>query len=310
MKSKKADVSVLQGIVITIIVVALMLAFSGKLIDFFSSTGSTTKCQATIARTAIQEKLTFGISAPPTNCNNLPGLNIKKSDVVSGNNVSDYALKSLITNKMIDCWNMVGKGFLDPFHDYDDDQKYCLICSYVTFEDDFKKFAEDKNYELKDLLTWQAANTVPRLKTSYFNKLYGFEPNTEDLSKLKSETKFDLDQQYVVVWTMTKEAYSKPGAVALGATSATVGALGGAKAGAFLGGTIGTVIFPVGGTAVGAAVGALAGGAVGVAGAIFFISSGEKVLESGIHIVPSEMLGSEIKFGTETRPFCTKLVNS
>jgi hypothetical protein len=188
--------------------------------------------------------------------------------------------------------------------DLDGDQTYCLVCSDVKFDEEFKETAKQNTPPiLTNLLFWQASQSPPGLKESYFKKLYGITPDTNTIRAMENSAgPIDYNQPYVVVWTLEKSQFS---GVAAGTTAVAFMVAGG-KLGAVLGSVV-PIVGTLGGAVVGTAAGAI--------GAYFVVEYNDKQISSGVHFVPRDQLGKNVVFESATgsiksRPFCTKLVNS
>lgn len=296
---KKGDMSVTNMLILAVIVGILLLVFTGKVANFFSDSGKTEVCKASILKASVVKDFSFGLSSSAPSCNDLPDVKITKLD--------DNAIKKQIADSMLACWSMVGKGNLDPYKEFGGKQKYCMICSDVIFEDIVEK-ADNQKYELKDMMYWLATHNVPGQKASYFETLYGIKPDTMTIKQMQGENKFDITQPYVVVWTTSKSDWT-----GLEAASITAG-------GAIAGGTVAAVIL----SSIPAATAltflgpiGLAAGALTVAGAVgayYIVKSGEETLATGVHVVPKSQLGNTVTIQNKdnkihTSQFCTNLVN-
>ncbi|MEK6886672.1 MAG: hypothetical protein AABW88_02460 [Nanoarchaeota archaeon] len=318
---KKGAVSYLNVIILAVVVLIVMLSLTKIVTDSISSSAKIGKCGASLLKSSFLDKtVTFGIRQGAMSCNNLPDLTIKKSDVSVGSKIKDAAVKKVIADKMLDCWKMVGKGLIDPYKNYANDQSYCLTCSDIIFDKDFIESAKEQQYELTDNIYWLATNPVPGLETTYFEDLFGVKPESDLIRELKEkEAPIDVLQQYSIVWRMEKRDTSL-------ATTLIAGALGGSVTGAYvgqlggvIGGAFGTLLFPGAGTTIGAIIGvtlgAGGGAAAGTYGAIKVLNFAEGIgqVSSQILVVPKSQLGRQYVFGGDSnakpKDFCTKLVN-
>ena len=322
---RKGAVSYLNVLILAVVVLIIMLTITKIVTDSISSSAKIGKCSATILKSSLlDKKITFGIRQGEIKCNNLPDLTIKKSSVSAGGKIKDDAVKRIMADKMVECWKMVGKGLIDPYKKYDDDQSYCLICSDIIFDKDFAEAAKDQDYNINDNIYWLATNPMPGLKTTYFEDLFGVKPEPDLVRELRGkEVPIDVLQQYVIVWRMEKRDTSL-------ATTLVSGALGGSvvgvyvgQLGAAVGGILGTILIPVPG--VGTTIGAIVGGIVGAGGGaaagtygavkILEFAEGVGPVSSQILVVPKSQLGSKYAFSFDSngkpnyKDFCTKLVN-
>lgn len=322
---KKGAVSYLNALILAVVVLIVMLTLTKIITEGMSSSAKIGACSASVLKSSLLDKtVTFGIRQGTIKCNDLPDLIIKKLDVSVSGKIKDDAVKRLIADKMAECWKMIGKGLIDPYKKYDNDQSYCLICSDIIFDKDFVKVAKEQNYNINDNIYWLATNPMPGLKTTYFEDLFGVKPDSSRVKELQGkELPVDVSQQYVVVWRMEKKDTSL-------ATTLAAGIIGGSFVGSYsgllgagIGGALGTVLIPVPGvgSTIGAVVGAVliggGGAAAGTYGAIKVLNFAEGVgtVSSQILVVPKSQLGSKYAFNVDSKgqpipkDFCTKLVN-
>jgi len=305
-KSKKRAVIIyLNALIIAVIVLILLLIIGGTLASFIDDVGKTAKCQATLLKSSFLDKtFTFGYRQGTIQCNNLPDTIIKSSDAVLKGKINDNAVKKKISDSMYDCWKMTGKGQIDPFKKYDDDTTYCMICSDIIFNEDFKKKAKEEDYKITNNVYWLATNLISDTKTTYFEAIYDTVPDITIINNLKDkETPIDISQQYAVVWRLETVKKSMTGEL----VSSGAGALAGAASGAFIGSFI---PIPIVGTAGGAIIGLVAGTVSGFFGTHIITDKFQGTVSNEIFVVPKLELGQRnlIINGEET-PFCTKLVN-
>jgi hypothetical protein len=301
-----------------IALIALLIFVGTQLVPFLSGQGKIAKCQATILRADLTEETTFGLLNTGSKCNDLPDLVIKKSNIKSTEEATNVAVRKKIADAMVNCWSMVGRGKLDPYKKFDGDNSYCMICADVLFEKGFVEEMDKRGYEIRDLNRWLATNTIPDLKKTYFEELYGVKPDQTIINGLENrEEPIDYNKKYVVAWRMDAIKQSTAGAL----TRLGTGFVGGGVFGAKAAGALGTAIAGPLGTFIGGATGFLIGGTVGFVGT-YWVS--EKVFEqkglddlqlgNTLSIIPKEQLGNELRIevGDEViqKPFCTKLVNS
>jgi hypothetical protein len=270
-------------------------------------------------------------------CNDLPDINMRSKNVLKDGRINDDAVKQQIADRMLECWKMVGRGELDPYKKYDDNQAYCIICSDINFEKDFIEEAQEEKYQVKNFVYWLATHNAPERKTSYFEELYRKKLNdTATLNALKNaEFPLDITQQHAVIWRQEAEkkglfstvtgigavtvATALPGCIAAGAASAKVGAIvGGLYVGVPTAG-VGTGVGAGVGAVAGALIGCISGGATGAAIGFFgsYVASEtlfkDKLLYNGIMVLPKSALGEDLIIeengNTYKKPICTRLVN-
>jgi len=320
---KRGALSYLNVLILAVVVLIVMLTITKIVTEGISSSAKIGKCSASLLKSnLLDKKITFGIRQGEIKCSDLPDLTIKKSDVSVSGKIKDDAVKKLIADKMSECWKMVGKGIIDPYKAYDDDQSYCLICSDIIFDKDFTEAAKEQNYDINDNIYWLATTPMPGLKTTYFEDLFGVKPDSGRVRELKEkEIPIDVSQQYVVVWRMEAIKNELTTVLASGTIGGSVTGVYAGLLGKAVGGVLGTILIPIptAGTAIGAAVGAAlgagAGAAAGTYGAIKMTEFVSKVgtVSSQILVVPKSQLGNKYIFNldskAEPKDFCTKLVN-
>ncbi len=146
---------------------------------------------------------------------------IDTKDTVRGGRIVDDLVKGKIANEIMSCWSKTGAGKLDPSKAggmlASTDERFCLICSEISFSDDFKRLADKQRdekgnpYRVKGLAYWAATRRVPGKRFSLFEFISGRKiSNLEALKKLKEqEDKFngamDLDSKYAIFWRLQGE---------------------------------------------------------------------------------------------------------
>ncbi len=195
-------------------------------------------------------------------------------------------LKTVVADKMRDCWYMFGSGETDPFSKLGGNI-HCIECYEIKFDDEVRK--EDEKEKgvavLSDFTGFLAANQIgedPKSET-YAKYLYK--------SDIVPDKPYDLDtsKQYGVVYFRGTWAQADEVAKGVLGGSAVGGCLVGGKVGLIGGsffGPIGTVV----GGVVGAGVGCAGGLVVGIVAADK-ASGIDKTI--GVAVAPVENLGAK-----------------
>ncbi len=307
----------IEDVVVLILAAVVLIAFlglGGYFTGFFGDYGKIGTCQASIIKASILQSGTGGLASAGLEllnqrisflkCNGLPTTKIDLNSAVSNGQVNDNAVKKTIADSMLRCWNMVGKGQVDPYKYYEGNTVNCLVCSDVTFD---KNFVDRVGgvYQIKDINYWLATNTVPGYQQTYFEALYGVKPDTAQVNSFKGqEYPLDLTKDYTIVWRMDADKQTLKGklsAVGLGYVS-----------GAVIGGKIGLVT----GGPVFAFGGSVAGAAIGMIGSYWLTDKldPKQIISTGIFLVPKDLLGEKFTLSKEgsapiEKDFCTKVVN-
>jgi len=169
-----------------------------------------------------------------------------------------------IANLKYDCWDMLGRGYLD-YHGagIDISKKYCSPCYRVAFSKEVQEnIVNEISYE--ELYRWMGSHKIPNQEKNYLQFLYGINSYDEisnleflEMPEVRSWSdygasgnrqqrqlgKIDFFQEQVILTTMSKDGWGKTiwGAVIGGGTVVALFASGGTIAPVILiaGGAVG-----------------------------------------------------------------------
>ncbi|MEA2036589.1 MAG: hypothetical protein U9O94_03720 [Nanoarchaeota archaeon] len=154
MKKNKKSAIEASTLVLYIVLVASGLTLGGAVYYFVSEAQDKIgkeACKFDITKAALSKEfpdrsklLTAGHRITSLkNCrrDKLPDLVIKYDDVVEKGLINQDMASRIIANEMAACWRMVGKGDIDPFSNWDnDDTSYCMICSTIKFDEKLQNY--------------------------------------------------------------------------------------------------------------------------------------------------------------------------
>ncbi|MBI2142724.1 hypothetical protein HYU20_00050 [Candidatus Woesearchaeota archaeon] len=301
----------LVSVILGVIFIIIMVKAAPFIYTMLFSKSDIEKCRASVSVKAIS----IDVPSAGTHLFDMPQLNLdchtrfliaKKGGVYDGkgvyvgnNRAADFndqrfgdkgfqdKLKMAVADRMLDCWDMFGKGDIDPFSKLGGDI-HCVECYEVKFDDDARKEVEkEKGVPVLADFTQFLANsyTDEKQTTTYSQYLYK--------STSVPTQKYDLDlnkQQGVVYFRGTFELADEAAKAAL-AISTVGGCFIGAKVGLVGGsffGPVGTVAGGIFGTGVGCAGGLF----VGITGADKASGIGKTI---GVAVVPVENLGNKCR---------------
>ncbi len=121
-------------------------------------------------------------------------------------------LKGEVAREIYNCAYMVNYRKMgndeDPYSRFGGDNKYCLLCGEITFDDKIKQALNGGTID--KMTTWMATHHLPDEKDSFFKLTYGFDPTPEQLQKLESadHAKINPNIPYTVFWRLDKDAQS------------------------------------------------------------------------------------------------------
>jgi hypothetical protein len=246
-------------------------------------------------------------------------MKIKLNDVKKYGKINDDKMKTLLANEMKRCWSMTGGGKLDVARSggWDLDEKYCLVCSEIVFDEKLLKKAVDQPYVLKGFQYWMAAHILPGQESTLYEFIKAERPTPQLLTELKAsensdEMTFNIFQKYV--WRF--EIYESGTYTVL----STIGGVFAVAAGILLfpvTAVVGTVVIVIG--AVSFAVGASSveipdwvpawalkpGASVGLG----VHRKGEADVYQEVFITPEDTLSTQFNFDSGKKDFCTQMLN-
>ena len=225
MKRGSVTVNKVVSVVLLLLVLVLILFFLGKTKRVMDEKHNYEECKQDVKMASVR------------NAAGEPGFEYKmrcspEEITIKGN---DEQIKEGIARTMLKCWDEFGRGkanlFPDKRHSYN---KYCVICSYVSFS--------KKGKRVKDMLGYLMTHKpYPRdaynPDATYFQLLYGKPPNSTDIefAELHKDDYINTSMKYATVFTYAKKVgyWDKLQALQVGASSGfaaggiTVLALGG-----------------------------------------------------------------------------------
>ena len=210
-RSRKAAFNVMLTVIITVIVGLLLILIAHKLKTASDDVSSREKCHLSLfANDQVRAvaKQAFAIECPRVI------RKVKLSEVEKYGRIDDNIVKSIIAKEMLDCWNMVGNGKLNPFNENwlernlggdPTIERFCLVCSEIVFDDKFRKQAARQGYELKDLHKWFVSHKPYGMDHTLYESITGGQPSEELLKALAStdytpRSLFSLDKPLIIVW--------------------------------------------------------------------------------------------------------------
>ena len=119
---------------------------------------------------------------------------IKKKDVVDKDGtINQNKAHKIIADEMKKCWYMVGEGKIDPFSNWDNPgETYCMVCTTIEYDNDLRKFINNKmepykgkqlsqakrielnsKYQITSPLEYLQKPIKPGSELSYWEYLYG-----------------------------------------------------------------------------------------------------------------------------------------
>ncbi len=111
------------------------------------------------------------------------------------------AVKEIIANEMVSCWDEWGEGKLECFDTKDNN--YCVVCSRLTFEEEV---------EVNNFIRYLRTHLAPYKDKTYWEyfmgaKVENFEPEYYDNSELRQFDTFKTDSPMAVMFIMEKDAF-------------------------------------------------------------------------------------------------------
>ena len=211
-KCKKGQFRVPLILIVTLVAAFLIAAIVYKMVVNNKNIGDSKVCQISITaadalssakkKTVNQVDLVPSLKCPPK----YRELKIKDAIPKGRRTVSDDQIKKVLADEMVECWEKVGRGNLDPFKkatvtsDFD---STCLTCA-IIYPD--KKLAkrmkipvkdprtgkvlnkDGQKYPIKGLGHYLATNKAPLKGMSYYQYIYGKQPSNAMVAKLKSNS--------------------------------------------------------------------------------------------------------------------------
>lgn len=130
-------------------------------------------------------------------------LTIGLDDVEQRGRIDDDMVKNLLAVEMQKCW--IDLGTKNPYGSCVESHKYCLVCTEISFDEDFQEEAKKENYELKGFHHYMAAKKPISMKTNLYEFVTGKRPSNTLLNTLGQykdvqSSVFNMEDRLVVVW--------------------------------------------------------------------------------------------------------------
>jgi hypothetical protein len=242
-KAMSAMFAMLIAIVIVTVIIILIIIIFKKIADASEESALRSRCQASVAAYARLKDIPFGEATTGEADIRCPTQYITIEDTTPKD------MRRQVANQMVDCWSNFGAGKLRLFTA--DDEKFCVICSVLEFEDESEKLTGLSSF----LMTERAPVIQDKKRPTYYEYLTGVQTNPEIVDQVKSSVDLnylDGSKRYAVMFTFYKESYWSK------LKSALYGALTGAVAGTVVVLGVGVGLFlAVGTVGIGAPVSAL-----------------------------------------------------
>jgi len=172
---------VLVSLIILLVTFIAIWIFTGNFSGFLKGASEDEICRTSILAAA-QSKFFLNIGKPitPLKCPRKE-LVIRRSDVVVDGLINQDKAHKIIADEMFKCWSKVGAGKIDPFTNWKDSnwesgkESLCLICSYITFDDDLLEFMKDgiSNKVIHSPVNYLRNTKIPNQDETYWEYLYG-----------------------------------------------------------------------------------------------------------------------------------------
>ncbi len=229
-RQKKAEVSFLTVIIVTLIVIVVIGAVMLKAGIIFGSKVDRETCRNSVVLASARLAGVTGLPVELQCKTNYllfkdKGIyidNRKLTDTDNYDSMGDWAevqdkTKMVIANQMRDCWYEFGEGTLDvfPLGKYTT-QKHCVVCTRIKFDDSFKnKAKEDK---IVGIVDWLKNNKIDK-DTTYLDYLQKRVQATEhpflfwyrekSYSTLDILDEFDLTKKYDIIYLLYTPEWSE-----------------------------------------------------------------------------------------------------
>lgn len=212
MRSRKAQLNVWITAAVFVVVGLLILFIGFKLVKSSKSINTDEKCRLSLVANDVVRpvaKRIFPIECPREH------REITLGEVESYGRIDDDRVKSIIAEEMKRCWSKTGGGELQPFNEYWLEQavggetpfmeSFCLVCSEIEFDNDFKEQARKQGYKLEGLPHWLVTRKPFGMESTLYEQISGKSPSPELIKALKSaeyfqDSDFNFDETYSVTW--------------------------------------------------------------------------------------------------------------
>jgi len=192
---KGMDSGILKNIIIYLILIVIMMFFVQQITMYSYDIGQKKSCEESVKNNArrlviMGTDLTdkYGSTAA-INC---------RTDYKPIDSSDDEKIKRELANKMVDAWDMFGKGELELFAT--EDETYCVITHVVSFK---------KTGELDGFTNYLADMDAPKKGMRYIEFFQGRKMEDGELTTFenKFEDTIDLDKEQAIVFIMNKDAH-------------------------------------------------------------------------------------------------------
>lgn len=199
MKSTKKGVGAFGAIgiaVLATIILIIVLVFSKNVMDSAEQVGRVETCKRSVEFASIKLNSELG------DLTNIYGNKVDlecSTEYINYNLEEPEAAKEIIADKMVECWDMYGRGEKEIFDTKDN--TFCVVCSRLTFSEEF---------EMNDFPLFLKENVAPfkggKTYEEYLIKTDEINYEAVELNPGMEETMI-IDYPVAIMFIMDKDAY-------------------------------------------------------------------------------------------------------
>jgi len=211
MKKKSMVANTLVILIIFIVACFVILMIVAKVITVGSGTSKRELCKLSIAAAAKSKSVNIIGGGKPLfdlNCEAQEFV-IKREEVLDTQKISKDKVYAKLASEMYSCWDMIGKGKIDPFYEGGGNTNFCMICSEVKFD---RNYLKDKDKpKLDNFWLWLTGNNVPGQELNFYQSITEQKITDDVLTKLNEDElnkEIDPAETYYIVWRAEKDGRS------------------------------------------------------------------------------------------------------
>ncbi|MFC1742278.1 hypothetical protein ACFL3V_07120 [Nanoarchaeota archaeon] len=256
---------VLLGAVMLGIIVIILIIIFRQIAEASEEEALRTRCKTSLMAYAKIKNLPFGDAQADESAIKCP------TKYITIEAESQKTMRRDVANLMVECWSDMGAGKIRLFSAQD--EKFCVICSVLKFEDPNTKLTGLSSF----MMTEKAPIRIDGRKPTYYEYLARVQTDTSRLIDKAQSTVdnnyLDGGKRYAIMFTYYKQSYwsklksALVGSAIFGGAVLVIGTVVGVAVGVATAGTaapIGAMIIAKS-IAVATTLGVAAGGATGVA---------------------------------------------
>lgn len=165
MRKAELQVSLKNVVLLAILLLIFVFAVYKKVLPFVSDDAKLKICKTSVfaasKKIPVMKESVFEVDCE------MPTEEIAEDTVKKQLFTEDKRVYRAVADKLVTCWDMVGKGKLDDFDEELFDEKACLLCVRFTFDKD----DADKKIAFGDAFGQWLTRNSPRMNDKKYNEL-------------------------------------------------------------------------------------------------------------------------------------------